>query len=42
MTLSDMSDRLSLLSSHSMFCYIGWMVQMMAMIMFIMIINVLL
>jgi hypothetical protein len=41
-TLSDMSDRLSLLSSRSMFCYIGWMVQMMTMVMFMMIINVLL
>ncbi len=42
MTLSDMSDRLSLLSSHSMFCYIGWMVQMTFMVIFIMIIIVLL
>jgi hypothetical protein len=31
-TLSDMSDHLLLLSSCSIFCYIGWMVQMMIMI----------
>jgi hypothetical protein len=33
LTLSDMSDRLSLLSSHSMFCYIGWMIQRMIIVM---------
>jgi hypothetical protein len=41
-TLSDMSDRLSLLSSRSISCFIGWMVQRMIMIVFIMIITVLL
>jgi hypothetical protein len=40
--LSNISDRLSLLLSHSMFCYIGWMVQMTVMVIFIMIIIVLL
>jgi hypothetical protein len=39
-TLSDMSDRLSLLSSHSMFCYIGWMDSRMVMVLFIMIITI--
>jgi hypothetical protein len=37
-TLSDMSDCFSLLSSRSMFCYIGWMVEMM--VMFLMLIIV--
>jgi hypothetical protein len=39
-TLSNMSDRLPLQSFRSMFCYIGWMVQRMAMVTFIMIITV--
>jgi hypothetical protein len=39
-TLSDMSDRLSLLSSRSMSCYFGWMVYGMVMVMFIMLITI--
>jgi hypothetical protein len=40
MTLLDMSDRLPLQSSRSMFCYIGWMVQRMVTVLFIMLITV--
>jgi hypothetical protein len=39
-TLSDMSDHLSLLSSCSMSCCIGGMVQRMVMVMFVMLITV--